>query len=425
MYPFLPKFLKHAKILDITRSDIHKNWSIHTHVAKMLKDSFIYLDNAATSFPKPEGVIRAVSDYMTNIGGNPGRSAHRLSIEAADAVFSAREEVAAFFGLRDPMRVIFTHNATEALNLAILGILSGGGHAVTTSMEHNSVARPLRELEKRGKISFSIIESQTGAVDPEKVKDEFRKDTKLVIINHASNVFGTLQPILEIGKICRMQGIPLLVDAAQSAGVIKIDIANDPIDLIAFTGHKGLLGPTGTGGLVIAEGFDHAAIQPLKFGGTGSNSEKIEQPPFLPDRYESGTLNSAGIWGLREGIRYLSSLDNGIESSYRRKKTLVARFMDTAHKNIDGFISYFDHDRIETGVVSFNIEGMMASDVARMLSDDYGIMCRAGLHCAPLAHKSIGTFPAGTVRFSFGLFNRDEDADAAAVALREISKKRP
>jgi cysteine desulfurase family protein len=382
----------------------------------------IYFDNAATSFPKPREVVDAVLKYMTRIGGNPGRSGHSRSIEAGEIVFSARESAARLFGASSPMRVIFCSNATEALNLAIQGILGKGDHAVTTSMEHNSTIRPLKELENRNVIALTVVPCPSGLLDLDALEKSIRPSTKLAVVNHASNVFGTLQPLSEIGRLCKMKNIVLLADCAQTAGIIPLDMKNDAIDLLAFSGHKGLCGPTGTGGLVLADGFDHARMRPLKFGGTGSSSDSVYQPDFLPDVYESGTLNAAGLSGLDAGIRYILSLQDGVSGVQRHKKDLSEYFALRAEKNIRGFTAYVPPALIETGVVSFNIDGLEPSDIAFQLSDQYHIMCRSGLHCAPLAHRTMGTFPRGTVRFSFGIFNTREEIDCALLALEEISR---
>jgi len=385
-------------------------------------DNPIYFDNAATTFPKPTRVIDEVIHYMTRIGGNPGRSGHRLSVESGEKLLSARLELSRFFGIENPMRVIFACNATDGLNLAIQGMIGNGGHVVTTSMEHNSTIRSLKELEKAGKISFSIIKcSSFGIIDVEEFQKSIMPDTILAVINHGSNVYGTVQPIDEIGTICREKGIVFLLDAAQTAGSIPINIPEQKVDLLAFSGHKGLYGPTGTGGLVISDDFDYQRLSPIRFGGTGSYSDKIEQPGFLPDMFESGTLNVAGIIGLKAGIDFIT--ERGISAEiFNYKKKLVKKFISQSIDKVTGFKNYIPAELIKTGVVSFNIENRFSSEVTQILSDDYNIMSRAGLHCAPLAHQTIGTFPHGTVRFSFSIFNTHEDIDIAVRALVKISK---
>lgn len=385
--------------------------------------NIIYFDNAATSFPKPECVTDAVVNYMTQIGANPGRSGHKLSIEAGQIVFKARKSIATLFGLKNSMHVIFTSNATEALNLAIKGILQEGDHAITTSMEHNSTIRPLHELEKEAFISLAIVQAdKTGIIDPKKIIEAITVKTKAIVVNHASNVLGCIQPIREIGKICQENGIIFIVDSAQSAGVVPIDINRDNIDILAFTGHKGLYGPTGTGGMVIADDFNHKKIKPLKYGGTGSLSDKIDQPDFLPDRFESGTLNVAGLSGLLAGSQYIQKKPGGIEGIYNHKNKLQNYFIKQAKMQVPGFICYSLSDLPSVGVVAFRLNNISISEVAQILSDKYEIMCRQGLHCSPLAHQTIGTFPEGTLRFGFGIFNTKEEIDTAVHALKSISE---
>lgn len=386
---------------------------------------YIYFDNAATSFPKPPAVTEAVVDYMTRVGGNPGRSGHPLSVRAGEIVFSAREAVASLFGVSHPMHVIFCSNATEALNLAILGITRQGDHVITTGMEHNSTFRPLTELERQGRIALSMVPcSRAGIIDRVALEKTIIGETRLMVVNHASNVNGTVQPLREISAICRKKNIILIADCAQSAGVVDIDMGDDGIDLLAFSGHKGLYGPTGTGGLVISDGFDASMLVPLKYGGTGSYSEKPIQPPFLPDRFESGTLNAAGISGMLAGIDHIrNTVPGGLKGVREHKKALVTHFLEEASKRVPGFISYTPADLLNTGVVSFNIRPNAPSSIAGILADTYGIMCRAGLHCAPLAHQTLGTFPRGTVRFSFSIFNTVGEIDTALDALEEVARR--
>lgn len=383
----------------------------------------VYFDNAATSFPKPPGVTGEVMRYMTETGANPGRSGHRLAVEAGELVLSARFALGELFGQENPMRVLLGFNATDALNLAIQGVLCRGGHAITTAMEHNSTIRPLRELEKCGIIDLTVLPcDEKGAIDPDDLKKNITPDTVMAVVNHGSNVFGTLQPAREIGKICRDHEIIFLLDAAQTGGTVPLDLEEDNIDLLAFTGHKGLYGATGTGGLVMKESFEMTRMRPLRYGGTGSLSDKTDQPDFLPDRFESGTLNVAGLAGLAAGIEFV--MEKGIgEVIAPHKKKLVTRFINAARKEVPGFKDYVDPEHIATGTVSFNIGTMESSETARILSDDYNIMCRAGLHCAPLAHQTMGSFPDGTVRFSFSIFNTEEEIDLAITALRETGER--
>lgn len=388
-------------------------------------NKIVYFDNAATTFPKPESVVEAVAHYMRHIGGNPGRSGHALSVAAGKIVFSARRAIADLFGLRNPMRIVFCANATDALNLAIQGVARAGDHVITTAMEHNSTIRPLKELEREGTIALSIIECpDRGILDFNQLKRSIKPETRMMVINHASNVFGTVQPLWKIGEICRERGIVLVADCAQSAGIIPMDMQDNRVDLLAFSGHKGFYGPTGTGGLAIADEFDFTQLRPLTFGGTGSHSDKISQPPFLPDRFESGTLNVAGLCGLEAGVFYLNERAGGIAGIRDHAGDLVNYFLSKAKNEIEGFIDYIPAESVKTGVVSFNIDGISSSTVAQMLAEEHGIMCRAGLHCAPLAHKTLGTFPEGAVRFGFGIFNTKEEIDAAVDVLKGMRDER-
>ena len=380
----------------------------------------IYLDYAATSWPKPKEVWRAMSDFMENSGGNPGRSGHRLSISAARIVFNAREAVANLFHVSDPLRVIFTANVTHALNLAICGILKPGDHVVTSSIEHNSVMRPLRALEKEG-VKLTVVQCKTdGCLDLKAWRAAVTPGTRLVVVTHASNVMGTLLPIKEIASIAHQAGALILVDSAQTAGVIPIDQPAMGIDLLAFTGHKGLYGPTGTGGLVIGEGVDPSELRPVVRGGTGSRSEYEEQPDMLPDKYESGTVNSVGIAGLGAGVRWVQSI--GVESIRAREAELNEQFL-SGLQNIPGITLYGPPNQEErTAVVSCRVAGQNVSEVGLRLDDDFGILCRVGLHCAPSAHKTIGTFPEGTIRLAPGIFTSPDDIRTVIAAFKKASK---
>ncbi|MBN2789553.1 MAG: aminotransferase class V-fold PLP-dependent enzyme [Candidatus Delongbacteria bacterium] len=378
----------------------------------------IYFDNAATSFPKPPSVTQAVVEYMTEYGANPGRSGHKLSVRAGETVFRTRKKLAEFFGVKNPMRVIFGSNATDSLNLAIKGVLKQGDHVITSSMEHNSTIRPLKKMEENGIISLTILKGdEKGKISVHEIDDAILKNTAVVVVNHMSNVSGTVQPINEIGERCRFKGIMLIVDCAQSAGIIPIDMNRDNIDIIAFAGHKGLYGPTGTGGMVISDSFEFSRIKSLKEGGTGSLSDREYQPDFLPDKFESGTLNVAGIAGLGAGIDFINIYNDGITGIIKHKKELQDYFLTSA-KNINGIKFYYSDEG--PGVVSFTIDGMSVSEITTELSEKYCIMSRQGLHCAPLAHKRIGTFPEGTVRFGFSIFNTKEQIDKTVKALKEM-----
>jgi cysteine desulfurase family protein len=356
--------------------------------------------------------------FLGKVGANPGRSAHRLSIESARIVYSAREAVAELFNALDPLRVVFGLNVTEALNLALRGLLRPGDHVVTSSMEHNSVMRPLRALEKQG-VELTVVRcSQEGFLDPADLEAALKPNTIMIALNHASNVVGTLLPVAEAGRIARQYGTLLLVDAAQSGGAYPIDMQADQIDLLAFTGHKALYGPMGTGGLIIGERVEVSGMDPLKRGGTGSRSEHEEQPSFLPDVYESGTPNAVGLAGLEAGIRWV--LGQGVKAIRTHEVTLTRRLIDglTAipRASVYGGLDNYH----QTATVSFNIDGMAASEVGLRLDEEYGILCRVGLHCAPAAHKTIGTFPDGTVRFGLGAFNTVGEVDSALEAVTQL-----
>jgi len=318
------------------------------------------------------------------------------------------------------MRVIFGPNATWGLNLAIQGLLQPGDHVVTTSVEHNSVLRPLRWLERERGVGVTVVPaSATGVVDVQRLADALTERTALVVVCHASNVCGAVQDIAAVGTACRARGVPLLVDAAQSAGAVDLDLARDGIDLLAFAGHKGLLGPTGTGGLVLADGFDAGRVRPLMFGGTGSRSDSTEQPDALPDRFESGTLNVAGLAGLAVGMGWLQE-QGGAAAVGRHEAALRRRFIAQAIADVPGFTWSGPEDGA-VGVVSFNVHGLTPSRLGDLLSERFGIMGRQGLHCAPEAHRTLGTYPTGSMRFGFGPFNTEDDVDTAVAALAELA----
>lgn len=386
----------------------------------MAEPDITYLDNAASSWPKPECVIRSVERVLRDAAANPGRSGHRLSIAAARVIADARSETAGLFGIDDPLRIVFTRNATEALNIVIAGMLSPGDHVVTSGMEHNSIMRPLRAKEKEG-VDLSVVTcSLTGELDPKEVRKALRKDTRLVVMNGASNVSGTIMPVSEVGRIAHEHGIPLCVDAAQAAGCLPIDVSEMNIDLLAFTGHKALYGPQGTGGLYVAPGLEER-IPPLMMGGTGSASEHEEQPLFMPDKFEAGTPNTAGIAGLLAGVRFV--MEKGVDVIRAREMELAARLMEGLSA-IPGVRVYGPAEpgkRI--ALVPFTIHGMETSEVALRLDEEYGIMVRSGLHCAPSAHRTIGTLPGGVVRASLGIFNTDEDIRNILHAVEEITAR--
>ncbi len=376
----------------------------------------IYLDNSATSLPKPEAVYRAVDHAFRNLGANPGRGGHRLSLESARLVLDAREAAADFFGVDDAARVIFTSGATESLNLALFGALKPGDRVVATSMEHNAVIRPLSALENRGVIVSRVRADNTGLVSVDAIREACADAPRMVVMTHCSNVTGTVQPVADVAAFCREKGILLLVDAAQSAGLLPISVGDTGIDLLAVAGHKGLYGPPGTGLLCVGPGVE---LQPLVYGGTGSQSHLDAQPVDLPERFESGTLNTPGIAGLLAGIRFID--ETGLDAIRSREQELVAELI-SGLQSIDrltvyGPARYTEHG----GAVSFNCADLDPAEIGFRLDREYDIMVRVGLHCSPDAHRTIGTFPRGTVRVSPGYFSTPEDIGRLIDALKVIT----
>jgi cysteine desulfurase family protein len=376
----------------------------------------IYLDNAATTYPKPSSVYKNVMKAMKEYGANPGRGSHAMAIKGAKVIYETRELLAELFNLDDPMKVIFTFNATDSLNIAIKGILNNGDHVVTTEMEHNSVLRPIKELEKYG-IENTIVKcSKDGTVNLNHIENAIKDNTKLIVTTHVSNLTGTIFPIKEIGNISKKHRLLYLVDASQSAGVLDIDLKSFNIDFLAAPGHKGLLGPQGTGILLINNDIE---LKQLKEGGTGSQSNSFEQPNFYPDKLEAGTHNLPGIAGLNSGVKYI--LNKGTKSIYSHEKYLLDIFIKELRKNAKIIIYGPESIEDRIGVVPINIQGIDSSEVANILDGKYNVAVRPGLHCAPLAHKAIGTEKLGAVRFSVGPFNKESDIMAAVKALNEIT----
>jgi cysteine desulfurase / selenocysteine lyase len=378
----------------------------------------IYLDHAATSWPKPHEVITAMADFLERAGGNPGRAGHRLSIEAGRIVYNVRDTLAEFFNASDPLQVIFTANATQAINLCLYGILRQGDHVIASSMEHNAVMRPLRNLESRG-VDLSVAPcAPDGSIDPEAVVAEIRPSTRIIAVTHASNVTGAILPIAEIAHAAHQAGALLLVDAAQTAGVLPIDVQAMNIDFLAFTGHKGLQGPPGTGGLVIGNRISAKDMEPLWRGGTGSRSESEIQPEDLPDKFESGTMNGPGIAGLGAGVQYI--MGKGIKA-IRAQEIELTRQLAGGIKGIDGVAVYGPEDVTRSvAIVSFTAAGHRVSDIGLRLDEEFGILSRVGLHCAPAAHRTIGTLPDGVVRFALGLETTKEEIALAIEAVKKI-----
>lgn len=377
----------------------------------------IYLDNAATSMPKPRIVLKAVEMAIERFG-NPGRSGHQASLDAGRAIYECRVELSKLLNVGDPFRFVFCSSCTDALNQAIKGMLPDGGHVVTTALEHNSVLRPLHALKERQLATLSIVYPRSGGyIAPEDIAGEIKPSTKLVVVDHASNLTGAVQPVEAVAEICYRRGVPLLVDGAQSAGCLPVNLNIPGVDLFAFPGHKGLLGPQGSGALYIRES---CAPLPLREGGTGSSSMLLTQPLDMPDRYESGTAPTPAIAGMLAGTYYVRQNFNDILSLEKR---LTAELWEGL-KGIEGVTLYGPEPGMpRVGVVTFNIGELDASAVADRLSSEYGIACRAGLHCAPLAHRFLGTDKRGTIRFSIGPFNTPEDIRTAVKAIYKIAKK--
>lgn len=376
----------------------------------------IYCDQAATSFPKPPAVSAAMSRFMAESAASPGRAAHPFAIRASRVLFETREVLARLFNCPRSEYIIFTPNVTQALNMALLGLLNQGDHVVTTGMEHNAVMRPLDYLVRSRGVRLSVVPcSRRGELDPDDLERTVTSHTRLIVMTHASNVTGTLMPLAEVAR--RKKNALLLVDAAQTAGVVPLDMQDGGIDLLAFTGHKALLGPTGTGGLgLIAD----LPIAPLVRGGTGSRSEFCEQPDFLPDRLESGTPNTIGLAGLLAGIQYIQSQgqERIWEHELQLTRLLLKELQDREYLQIYGPPTSEAH----VAIISFNVKGRSPAEVARRLDREYGILTRSGLHCAPTAHHTLGTFPTGTVRLSLGYFNTAAECQRLLEALDDLAR---
>lgn len=375
----------------------------------------IYLDNAATTLRKPPAVAEAVVAALTT-AGNAARGAHGASLNASRAVFETRQKLAALFGCPQADHVVFTINATEALNIAIYGLIAPGDRVISTDLEHNSVLRPLYDLQSRGALVDFVPADRQGNVCYDDFKRLFRENTKAVVCTHASNLTGNVLDLARIARIAHARGALLIADASQTAGALPISMEKMGIDVLCFTGHKGLMGPQGTGGLCIRPGVD---IRPLLRGGTGVHSYDKDQPPMYPTRLEAGTLNSHGIAGLDAALDYL--LQEGVAAIGARERALMQRFYD-AVRSIPGVTVYGDFSQPErAAIVSLNIRDYDSSEVADVLFTDYGIATRPGAHCAPRMHQALGTTKQGAVRFSFSCFNTEQEIDAAAKAVRELA----
>lgn len=380
---------------------------------------YIYLDNASTSFPKAPTVAIAMSDYITNRGININRGSYALAYDVEDIIYTTRQRLNTLFNGHDPSHVIFTQNVTMSLNMVIKGLLKAGDHVLVSSMEHNAVMRPLTQLLDKG-ITFDTIPcDSTGSIQMDSIEPLIRPNTVALIINHASNVCGTIQPLESIGPICKAHNLQFIVDAAQTAGVIPIDVKACHIDALCFTGHKGLLGPQGIGGIILTKEMAQT-LTPLIAGGTGSFSHLETMPTHMPDAFEAGTLNLPGIIGLNEGLSYIES--QGMENIHNHELALTQAFLEGLQSiDVVNIIGKQDiQDR--TAVVSITIDSMDLASIAYELESNYHIMTRVGLHCAPRAHQTLGTYPDGTVRFSFGYANTHEDVESSLSALHRILK---
>jgi cysteine desulfurase family protein len=379
----------------------------------------VYVDNAATTFPKPKEVAAAMHNYIDNIGGNVGRGTYENAYEAGRVVFETRELLCELFNFENPLNVVFTTNITESLNTLIKGYLDPKDHVVVSSMEHNAVIRPLSSNLLKGIEVSKAICNRDGSLNIVEFKKNIKANTKLVIMTHASNVCGTILPIEEISKICKEENIPFIIDAAQSAGVLPIDYKKLNLSALPFTGHKGLMGPQGIGGLIISDEFAER-LRPLKEGGTGSFSEEEIQPGTMPDKFESGTLNVPGIYGLNASLKFLKS--TGIADIYQHELFLSEIFLNKL-LNISGVqLSGIHSIKGRTAVFSVNFDGLDSAETAFMLDREFGVMTRVGLHCSPSAHKTLGTFPNGSIRFSFGYFNSKEDIEYVIDSLVKTIK---
>ena len=380
----------------------------------------IYLDNAATTFPKPEIVYKTMDTFYRTLGANPGRSGHKMAMLAEKEIENTRSIAAKLFGIKDTKRFIFAFNATDAINMGIKGLLKPGDHAITTFLEHNAVSRVLNGLERKKIITVTKVKnSQDGFIDPDDIKDAITRQTRLIVMVHAPNVLGTIQQIQEIGRIARNNDIIFMIDAAQTAGVYEIDVDKQFIDMLAFTGHKGPLGPTGTGGLYVGE---RLTLEPWREGGTGFEPASLSQPEELPFKLESGTPNVVGIAGLKAGIEFVLSED--IQKIRNHELKLTSKIIQSL-KDDKRFIIYGTTDiSKKVGILSINVKGFRPAEVGAILDQSFDIAVRPGLHCAPFAHQMLGTFPDGTVRISPGLFNTEDDINQLIKALNKIASEK-
>lgn len=375
----------------------------------------IYFDNAATTMNKPESVIRAVTEALSSMG-NAGRGGHDAALDASRVIYDTRVKIADFFNASDPKQVVFTMNSTESLNIAIKGVLEPGDHVITTALEHNSVLRPIYEMQIKG-VETTIIESdRQGNLEYSEFERNIKNNTKAIVCTHGSNLTGNVLDLVKIGEIAKKKNVLLIVDASQTAGIFPIDVQKMNIDILCFTGHKGLLGPQGTGGLVVREGL---YVKPLLSGGSGIQTYSKTHPTQMPTALEAGTLNAHGLAGLRAALDYL--YEKGINNIREREHQLMWRFYNGV-KNIDGVTVYGDFsEKDRCAIVSLNIRDYDSSEVSDALTTNYGISTRPGAHCAPLMHEALGTVEQGAVRFSFSHFNTEEEIDVAIAAIEELA----
>jgi len=383
-----------------------------------MEDRLVYLDNSATSFPKPREVLEGMVETYARLGVSPGRGAYDLAGEASEYVAEARAAVAGFFDAPDPERVVFAANATDALNLAIQGLVGPGDHVVSTRLEHNSVLRPLFHLKERGWIEYDLVPFDShGRVAAGDIDGAIRPNTRLVVLCHGSQVLGTVQPAAEVARVCARRGVPLLLDAAQTAGQVPVDMERLGVSAMAFTGHKALLGPSGSGGLVLAPDLE---VRSTRFGGTGIDSHSLRHTQAFPHRLEAGTLNMLGVIGLRLGLDLV--LRTGMEGRHRLEMTLIRRLREGLSALPHVTVHSPEPNDDDLPLLICNVEGMIPEDVGAILDADYGIMVRTGLHCAPFVCADLGDCPNGSVRFSLGYRNTEEDVDRALEAMAEIAR---
>ncbi|RAV19520.1 aminotransferase class V-fold PLP-dependent enzyme [Paenibacillus contaminans] len=377
-----------------------------------------YFDHAASSWPKPKEVVEAMSTCVLEYAANPGRGSHQMAVKASRTMFETRKQLAKLFHIANPNDISFSLNTTDALNLAIKGFIRENDHVICTSIEHNSVRRPLEYLRRTKQIEITYVQAdREGKIDPAEVQKAFKANTRLFVCSHSSNLLGTIAPIEIIAEMCRAKGVRLLVDAAQTAGTVPIDVQAIGIDMLAFPGHKGLLGPQGTGGLYVHPDIE---LEPLIHGGTGSQSEAIDQPSVRPDRYESGTQNTPGLAGLNEGVKFI--LRETVEKIHHKEWMLTQRIMEGLLGMAGVEVLGPKLGENKTGIVSFRMNGIDASETAFILDQSFQIAVRAGFHCTPLGHETAGTTETGAVRASVGYFTNEEDVDHLIYAIGEIGK---